>query len=357
MEGVILLSVWALFYQLLQQQGRILLRLDSLEQTSVGGRLVGQEKGELRAIGLSVGTPVPPLLLRDLMGQMLASEGPQGKRTLLILWSRGCSFCEDIAKDVALLQDAFAQQNVELVLITYGDAKTNGEQAKKVGLKCRILLWVEEREEPTIFKDVESPAAYLLDEQGRVAQPLAVGSGQVLALARAVAAGAVRKRLPGERALTASRIERDGLKAGTAAPRFRLPDLRGRPVSLEDYRGRKVLLVFTDPHCGPCDVVASQLARLYREHQSNGLEILMVGRGDAQENRRKAERHGADFPVVLQKSWELSKKYEIFTTPAGFLINEEGFIEREVACGPEAILYLAHSGAAERNASCIEKEG
>ena len=62
-----------------------------------------------------------------------------------------------------------------------------------------------------------------------MAQPVAVGGDEILALARGVVGNrAKRIRLPGERPLSQSRIERNGLKAGTIAPAFRLPDLRGR---------------------------------------------------------------------------------------------------------------------------------
>jgi peroxiredoxin len=139
------------------------------------------------------------------------------------------------------------------------------------------------------------------------------------------------------------------LKAGTSAPTFELPDLAGRPVCLTDERGRRVLLVFSDPECGPCDVLLPDLARLEREHRENGLAVVMVGRGDPEENRRKAEAFGVEFPVVLQPGWRLSKQYGIFVTPVAFLIDEEGVIERDVARGPTAILELAREAlSAER---------
>ncbi len=70
----------------------------------------------------------------------------------------------------------------------------------------------------------------------------------------------------------------------------------------------------------------------------------MVGRGDAGENRKKARENEFDFPVVLQKKWELSKQYGIFATPVAFLINEEGVIARDVATGADSILELAEQG-------------
>ena len=124
----------------------------------------------------------------------------------------------------------------------------------------------------------------------------------------------------------------------------------GREVALEDYRGRRVLVVFTDPHCGPCDALAPHLVRLHQQHRDNNLALLMVARDEVEENRRKAETHGFAFPVVLQEGRKLSKAYGIFATPVAFLIGEDGVIARNVARGADEILALALDGvAAARN--------
>src|SRR5204862_2753098 len=131
-------------------------------------------------------------------------------------------------------------------------------------------------------------------------EPLAFGALEVPELARAVATD--RKRLSSERSLADSRLERNGIEAGTQAPAFSLPAIDGEEVSLADYRGRPVLLVFSDPNCEPCNELAPELAELAR--QADGLPIVMVSRGDVDANRRKAEEHGIDFPVVIQPGWK-----------------------------------------------------
>jgi peroxiredoxin len=341
MEGVIFISLCTLFYHLLRQQGRILLRLDDLEQSTTIGAAAEAEHAELEPTELSVGSQFPAFRFPDLAGRAVALEDLQGKRVLLVHWSVACGFCAALGKDLALLEGAFLKANVQLVLFTRDDANSSRKQARQLGLKSPILLAKDGSEALELFYDFGTPAAYLLDEHGRVAHPFVVGSDGVLSLARNLAAGTERKRLPGEQTLAASRIERNGLKAGTPAPEFRLADLNGRTISLRDYRSRKLLLVFTDPHCGPCDEIAPELVSLHRQHQSNGFSVVIVGRGDAEENRKKAELNGFDFPVILQKKWELSKQYGIFATPVAFLINEEGVIARNVAIGADAILELA----------------
>jgi peroxiredoxin len=344
MEGVILVSVCALFYQLLKQQGRILLRLDDLEQNAMSGLAAEAERPESEPVGLGVGVHFPAFRFPDLTGHSIGLKDLEGKRVLIVHWSVDCSFCAGIGKELALLEDAFTTQKLQLVLLSQGEANANRKQAKQLGLESPILLGKDGSEALELFHDFGTPAAYLLDKQGLVERRVVVGSDQVLTLARQLATGTERKGLPGERTVAKSHIERHGLKAGTPAPVFRLPDLSGRMVSLEEYRGSQLLLVFTDPHCGPCDQIAPELVRLHGQHQGNGLALVMVGRGDPEENREKARRNGFDFPVVLQKKWELSKRYGIFATPVAFLINEEGVIARDVATGAEAILELVEHG-------------
>ncbi len=348
LASLILISIWVGFHQLVKQQGRILLRLDALERATASARnSVGQPE-HAAVEGLPVGTVFPGFELTDLSGKNRSLSDFRGQRLLLVYWNFDCGFCEAIADDIAHLESDLRRQNAQVVLLASGDESFNREHAARHGLHSPILL-TKENGIPEPFKHQGTPVAYFVDGEAQVAASFASGADEVLALARRIANSAAeqiepkasRNRLTSERSLSESRIERNGLRAGTPAPRFRLPDLQGQPVSLDDYRGRHVLLVFSDPHCGPCDELAPHLARLHQEHRNNGLAVILVGRGNEEENRNKAEKFGFEFPVVLQDKWKLSKEYGIFATPVAFLIAENGVIARDVAVGKDAILALA----------------
>ena len=166
--------------------------------------------------------------------------------------------------------------------------------------------------------------------------------------------------------LARSKIKRDGLNAGTHAPDFRLPRLDGRgELSLQELRGKRVLLIFSNPNCGPCQTLAPDLERFYRQNggnprwpsprpsppgegvQSLALEVVMVSRGEPKENRAKVKEHGLTFPVLLQQRWEISRRYAMFATPIAYLIDENGVIFRDVAVGVDriqALLSVAANG-------------
>lgn len=332
-----LLSAWGiclLLYEVIKQQGRMLLRLDDIEQYV---RVAGAETANrLPYTGVAVGTPVKPFRLPDLSGREVSLEEYRGKRILLINWNPDCGFCRVIVPVLAKIQADLHKRNVQVVLAAAGDAESNRKLTDEYHLDCLVLL--RDSQDFVLFEQAGTPAAYLVDEQGRIAEALAIGAEEVPKLARQVAKGNEKKPLPGARPLNQSRIERTGIRPGTPAPNFRLPDIYGRPLALEELRGRKVLLVFTDPRCGPCDEVTSSLARM--RTNKNELSIVMVGRGDRMEILRKAEQFGIEFPVLVQEGWRVSKDYGMFATPVAFLIDERGVIAQEVAQGPEAILSL-----------------
>ncbi|HLK60060.1 MAG TPA: peroxiredoxin family protein [Chthonomonadaceae bacterium] len=146
-----------------------------------------------------------------------------------------------------------------------------------------------------------------------------------------------------KRALKESKINRDGLPAGTPAPDFRLPRLDGGELSLSEYWGQKVMLVFSDPHCGPCEALAPELEQAHRQNPE--VQVLMVSRGEVSKNRKKVKQYQLSFPIVLQRKWEISRLYAMFATPIGYLIDEQGVMAADVAVGADAILGLL-SGAA-----------
>jgi len=180
---LILASGWAvlfLLYQIIKQQGRLLLRLDGIDDQL--GALAPQRKPAVSP-GLPVGELFPSFQLPDLDGRQLALEDLRGRKVLVVNWSPNCGFCTRIAPELAKLKQAFQVQNVELLLASIGDAEANRSLAREHGLEDSVLLRQDAPAMPA-FKNFGTPVAYLLDEQGRVAKAAAVGADRVPVLAR-----------------------------------------------------------------------------------------------------------------------------------------------------------------------------
>jgi peroxiredoxin len=142
----------------------------------------------------------------------------------------------------------------------------------------------------------------------------------------------------GTGSLASSRINRNGLTPGTAAPDFDLPRVDGGTLALREYLGRRVLLVFSSPDCEPCQQLGPKLATASR--RARHIAVVMVSRGGVDVNRHKIAEHRVTFPVVLQRQWEISRLYAKFVTPMAYLIDERGVIASTVTVGVGPILGL-----------------
>jgi len=148
---------------------------------------------------------------------------------------------------------------------------------------------------------------------------------------------------------------REGLPPGKEAPGFALPDVSGREISLGDFRGRQLLLVFTQSGCGPCHDIAPELNRL---HDAGEYQVLVVNNGEPNESHAWAEEIEARFPIVTQEDWSVSKKYQVFATPYAFVVDAQGVIAaKSVASSPQYLRYL-FDAARKRSAKIHEsREG
>lgn len=346
---LITVGVW-LGYQLVRQNGRILLRLEAIEK-----RLAPRGDGKPReAGGLPVGTVAPQLELPDLMGVPHNLSDFRGKEVLLLFFNPQCGYCTKMAADLAALPPDGDDKHAVPVVITTGDADENRKLVARYGIRC-VMLLQEQMQVATQYRVQGTPMGYRIDPAGRIAGELTVGGEALLQLAaqhpphrRAPASSGNGHAAHGKQpdpSLARSLLNRDGLNAGTVAPEFRLPRLDGGELALTDFRGERVLLVFSDPECGPCMDLAARLQELHL--QRSDLQVLVVSRRDVEANRTKADKLGLSFPIVLQRQWEISLKYAMFATPIGYLIDEQGLIASKVAVGVEPILALAEQPVAE----------
>jgi peroxiredoxin len=130
-----------------------------------------------------------------------------------------------------------------------------------------------------------------------------------------------------------------GLLIGSVAPSFSLNALDGGIVTLETLRsaGKAVLLIFTNPHCGPCGALAPEIQG-WQHDLREVLTIGLVSEGTSQDNRAKM---GHDLGrVLLQERREVADAYQAWGTPAAVLIRKDGSIGSAVAQGADAIRAL-----------------
>ena len=131
-----------------------------------------------------------------------------------------------------------------------------------------------------------------------------------------------------------------GLSIGAVAPAFGLSGLHGERLTLEALRapGKPVLLVFSDPSCGPCTALMPEVGRWQRDYAGK-LTLTLISRGTAEVNRAKASEHGITH-MLLQQDREVAESYQAHGTPTAVLVHPDGIIGSPVASGAEEIRAL-----------------
>ena len=129
------------------------------------------------------------------------------------------------------------------------------------------------------------------------------------------------------------------LEVGTKAPEFTLPDKDGKPVSLTDFTGKKVVLYFYPKDNTPgCTRQACAFAEAYEEFEKINVVVIGVSKDSAASHQKFAEKHGLPFILLSDPEltaiqaygvWQEKKLYgkvSMGVARSTFVINENGMI-------------------------------
>jgi cytochrome c biogenesis protein CcmG/thiol:disulfide interchange protein DsbE len=121
---------------------------------------------------------------------------------------------------------------------------------------------------------------------------------------------------------------------GRAGPLFRTFDLEGHPVSLEAFRGRKVVINFWASWCQPCRAEFPVLAGLAAAHPD--VTVLGVVFQDTDGAARAFLRaEGATWPGLRDPAGQIAAAYGVRAKPG---------IPVSVLLGPDGVIRARHLG-------------
>lgn len=114
------------------------------------------------------------------------------------------------------------------------------------------------------------------------------------------------------------------LELGTSAPGFSLPDAKtGKMVSLADFSGRPLLVMFISNHCPFVLHVKEELKKLGRDYEGM---VVAIGSNDISthpaDGPDKMAAEGYSFPYLFDESQAVAKAYRAACTPDFFLFDQ-----------------------------------
>lgn len=129
------------------------------------------------------------------------------------------------------------------------------------------------------------------------------------------------------------------LKIGTKAPDFSLPDQNGNMHSLEEYRGKKVILYFYPKDNTPgCTKQACGFAERYPQFMEKGAVVIGISKDSVTSHKKFEQNYSLPFTILSDAELTAIKAYDVWQEKKNYgkvsmgvvrttyLIDEEGII-------------------------------
>ena len=122
------------------------------------------------------------------------------------------------------------------------------------------------------------------------------------------------------------------LELNTAAPQFLLPEpATNTMVSLADFQGKPLMVVFMCNHCPFVKLIADELKRFADEFASNGVAVVAINSNDAENYPDdspgkmvdEGRARGYNFPYLYDADQSVAKAYRAACTPDFYLFDSE----------------------------------
>ena len=119
------------------------------------------------------------------------------------------------------------------------------------------------------------------------------------------------------------------------APVFTLPALDGGDLQLQNYIGKKTVLInFWYSECAPCQEETPALQQVYKKLAADGLVVIGVNvRGNERRGalgdediRKFIARYNVTYPIAIDTQGDTGRAYQVTPLPSSYFIDTSGTI-------------------------------
>jgi peroxiredoxin len=127
-----------------------------------------------------------------------------------------------------------------------------------------------------------------------------------------VIAGCSPSPVPQASAPSSIPASNEGIQVGNVAPDFQLPNLDYETISLNELRGKPVILNFWATWCPACIDEMPYLQEIHEKYSDEGLMLLAIDVGESLSQVEKfLQSNNLSLPVLLDTNGVVAQKYRI----------------------------------------------
>lgn len=141
------------------------------------------------------------------------------------------------------------------------------------------------------------------------------------------------------------------LEVGTKAPAFELPDQNGVVHTLEEYRGKKVILYFYPKDNTPgCTKQACNFGQLYPQFTEKGAVVLGVSKDSVASHKKFEEKYNLPFPLLSDPELSCIQAYGVWKEKVNYGKKSMGVVRTTYLIGENGVIEKAFDKVnAEKN--------
>jgi peroxiredoxin len=261
----------------------------------------------------------PDFTLQTLSGETVSLSDFRGKPVMLTFWKINCAACQFQMPFTQALYEGLSDEAIAVLTINVGDSASAAQDyVTSRGLTFPVLL-DRQGKAAQMYGLPGVPITFFIDSEG-VMKAYKIGAFQ----SQEEMKSAIRSVFP---SLTLEPKIETGPETGKLAPDFTLQTINGQNITLNESRGKTVLLNFWVNSCTACVDEMSYFQTVFDEQANEELVVLAINCGESSQTVKSVvDGLELTFPMLLDPDGKVCTAYK-HGAPTTFLIDRNGIIK------------------------------
>jgi peroxiredoxin len=260
----------------------------------------------------------PDFSLQTISGETVSLSDFRGKPVVLTFWKINCAACQFQMPFTQAFYDEQSDKTIAVLTINVGDSASAAQNYVTSRRLTLPVLLDRQGKVAQMYGLPGVPVTFLIDSEG-IMKAYKIGAFQN----QAEMESAIKSVFP---SLTLKPKIETGPEIGNLAPDFILQTVNGQNITLNESRGKTVLLNFWVNSCAACVDEMPYFQTVFDEQEQEGLVVLAINCGESSQTVKSVVNGlRLTFPMLLDPDGKVCTAYK-HGAPTTFLIDSNGII-------------------------------